>query len=136
MIYICMSIRKEWAAKILDGEKVIEVRKSAPFVHVGEPIKVYLYETKSSGGAGAIVGEFVCPKVHHFNALSQRRRWDAMCGLTPEQLAEYQGKARELCGWEVTEPRRYAKAVPLKTLGLYAAPQSWCKVKTYVCSGE
>lgn len=57
MTYICMSVKKEWADKILDGRKVMEIRKSAPAVRMGEPLKVYLYETKATG-AGAVVGEF------------------------------------------------------------------------------
>lgn len=36
MKYICMSIKKEWADKILDGRKVMEIRKSAPAVQLGE----------------------------------------------------------------------------------------------------
>lgn len=130
MTYICMSIKKEWADKILDGSKVMEIRKSAPTVRMGEPFKVYLYETKATG-AGAIVGEFICPHIHHFTAASRRRDWEALSGLTIEQLTEYQGRSRALCGWEVTAPRRYAKPVPLATLGLYAPPRSWCKVKAY-----
>lgn len=38
---ILMSIRPEWLAKILNGEKTIEIRKSMP--KCGSPIDVYLY---------------------------------------------------------------------------------------------
>lgn len=130
MQYICMSIKKEWADRILDGAKTMEVRKSGPTVRLGEPLKVYLYEIKATG-AGAIVGEFICPHLHRFTATSRRQNWEAMTGLSVEQLAEYQGRSRQLCGWEVTEPRRYAKPAPLSTLGLYAPPRSWCKVTAY-----
>lgn len=41
---ILMSIRPEWVAKILDGEKTIEIRKTAP--KCGLPVDVYIYCTK------------------------------------------------------------------------------------------
>lgn len=44
---ILMSIRPEWVAKILNGEKTLEVRKSYPKSKL--PIEVYIYCTK--GGA-------------------------------------------------------------------------------------
>ena len=42
---ILMSIRPEWVAKILNGEKTIEVRKTAPKCEL--PIDVYIYCTKN-----------------------------------------------------------------------------------------
>lgn len=41
---ILMSIRPEWARKIFNGEKTIEVRKSRPAIPT--PFKVYVYCTK------------------------------------------------------------------------------------------
>ena len=41
---IMISIRPEWVAKILNGEKTIEVRKTAPKCDL--PIEVYIYCTK------------------------------------------------------------------------------------------
>ena len=41
---ILMSIRPEWARKIFDGEKTIEVRKTRPLIDM--PFKVYVYCTK------------------------------------------------------------------------------------------
>lgn len=42
---ILISIKPEWVAKILNGEKTIEVRKTAP--KCGLPIDVFIYCTKS-----------------------------------------------------------------------------------------
>lgn len=42
---ILISIRPEWVAKILNGEKTIEIRKSAPKCNL--PIDVYIYCTKT-----------------------------------------------------------------------------------------
>ena len=41
---ILMSIRPEWARKIFNGEKTIEVRKTRPLIDM--PFKVYVYCTK------------------------------------------------------------------------------------------
>ena len=41
---ILMSIRPEWVAKILNGEKTIEIRQSAPKMRL--PREVYIYCTK------------------------------------------------------------------------------------------
>ena len=43
---ILISIRPEWVAKILNGEKTIEVRKTAPKCDL--PVDVYIYCTKSN----------------------------------------------------------------------------------------
>lgn len=42
---IILSVRPEWVAKILNGEKTIEIRKSVPKCDL--PIDVYLYCTKA-----------------------------------------------------------------------------------------
>ena len=43
---ILISIRPEWVAKILNGEKTIEIRKTAPKCDL--PVEVYIYCTKSN----------------------------------------------------------------------------------------
>lgn len=78
---VLISIRPEWVEKIVDGKKIIEVRKSAP---KEVPFKAYIYCTKSkskwhycdyegaySNSKGEIVyaqqhviGEFICDKVY------------------------------------------------------------------------
>ena len=45
---ILISIRPEWVAKILNGEKTIEVRKTAPKCDL--PIDVYIYCTEPHAG--------------------------------------------------------------------------------------
>lgn len=59
---ILMSIKPKWCEKIFNGEKTVEVRKTAP--KLGPPYKAYAYETLGNGGAGAVVGEFVCDEKH------------------------------------------------------------------------
>ena len=80
---VLISIRPEWVEKIVNGEKTIEVRKSAP---KELPFKAYIYCTKDRKnllpiehgkvlqkvnfwentdayyGFGKVIGEFICDK--------------------------------------------------------------------------
>lgn len=85
---IMMSIKPEWVAKILNGEKTIEIRKKFPKDYVGW---VYIYATKQGilakiknvwryikgknynpyfGYQGKVVARFWCDKVEKINAYS------------------------------------------------------------------
>lgn len=55
---ILISIRPEWVAKILNGEKTIEIRKTMPKCEL--PCKVYICETESGG---KVVAEFTLNKI-------------------------------------------------------------------------
>lgn len=89
---VLISIRPEWVEKIVNGEKTIEVRKSAP---KEVPFKAYVYVTKDKpylycdmpikefyldnggykGGEcngiklcnGKVIGEFICNEVEEFH---------------------------------------------------------------------
>lgn len=51
---ILISIRPEWVAKILNGEKTIEVRKSVPKCEL--PVDVYIYCTKGHNESHPLPG--------------------------------------------------------------------------------
>lgn len=97
---ILLSIRPEWVAKILNGEKTIEVRKRFPKDYVGW---VYIYCTKDKkyanlinrGGflTGMVVARFWCDKVEEITTekWSPSKEQDllkASC-LTENQLFDY-----------------------------------------------
>lgn len=56
---VLISLKPKWAKLILSGEKTIEVRRTVPRFE-GVPFKIFLYETKSENGRGAVVGEATC----------------------------------------------------------------------------
>ena len=72
---VMLSIQPKWVEKIANGEKTIEIRKSAP---KEVPFKAYIYETKGATempwvdedghfiykGRGQVIGEFVCDKIY------------------------------------------------------------------------
>ena len=76
---ILLSIRPEWVAKILNGEKTIEVRKLFPKDYVGW---VYIYCTKDKkyanlinrGGflTGMVVARFWCDNVEEIDIYTNR----------------------------------------------------------------
>lgn len=109
---ILLSIRKNWAAAILSGEKKLEIRKCAPSYNPNTekraeyPLRVVMYETKAHGGAGAVVGFFDCP---------------GFIG-TADPADETMAK---LSGLKVQNPRRLPEPVPLEALHLDYPPQSW-----------
>ena len=57
---IILSTQHKWVEKIHLGIKTDEVRKTAP---EETPFKALIYDTKSSGGCGKVVSEFICDKV-------------------------------------------------------------------------
>ena len=72
---VLISIKPKYVELIANGEKTIEVRKSAP---KEVPFKAYIYETKGATempwvdedghfiykGRGQVIGEFICDKVY------------------------------------------------------------------------
>ena len=56
---IIISTKHNWVEKIHSGIKKDEVRKTAPEA----PFKALIYDTKTSGGCGKVVSEFICNKV-------------------------------------------------------------------------
>lgn len=72
---VLIAIRPQWVEKIANGEKTIEVRKTAP---QEVPFKCYIYETQGRTetpwidedghfiykGRGQVIGEFICDKVY------------------------------------------------------------------------
>lgn len=73
---VMISIKPKWVEKIANGEKTIEVRKTAP---KEVPFKAYIYETKGQYvkfthgahtkygyGRGKVIGEFICNSVDEY----------------------------------------------------------------------
>ena len=75
---VMISIQPKWVEKIANGEKTIEVRKTAP---QEVPFKCYIYETqgqyvkfthgahtKYGYGRGKVIGAFICDRIEMVNA--------------------------------------------------------------------
>lgn len=131
---IMLSIHHIHAEHIFSGEKTLEIRKTAPS---DTPFIVYMYETKSGGGAGAVVGQFKCRKIMEIPAVyfeSQTIRLvpieyvEKRACLTVDELTEY-ANGGDIHALEISEVIRYPAAMPLSFFGINRAPQSWQYVK-------
>lgn len=99
---ILISIKPQWVAKILNGEKTIEIRKKFPKDFVGW---VYIYCTKDKkyanlinrGGflTGMVVARFWCDKVEEIKTdYAPRDNFFKECCLTPTELFDYIGHSK------------------------------------------
>jgi predicted transcriptional regulator len=148
MMEILMSIEHRWAEKIYSGEKTLEVRKSAPphaFEECGVPQKhsinyycmvnrVWLYETKNSGG-GKITGYFDCIRFIPIFLFEQGGRKLAeripQACMTPADWDDYAASAKKkgyLIGWGICNAVRLAEPLELDAFHVKGAPQSWMYV--------
>lgn len=132
-----LSIRPKWVQMIFSGKKTAEIRKSAPraLVSTKAPLRVWVYETKSEGGRGKLVGTFICRRIEWLNAVDFSTRSKllveiahASC-LTEEQLKAYKGAAGRIFAWKIEDVRRLREPMELNDVfpGRYLPPQSWAK---------
>ena len=92
---ILISINPKWVAKILNGEKTLEIRKTFPKCDL--PIDVYIYCTKDKkyanlinrGGflTGMVVAKFTLNKVEEIK-FDDKQAQERAC-LTEEELFDY-----------------------------------------------
>ena len=93
------------------------------------PIDVWVYETKSNGGRGQVVGRFLCCNIRTFDAHRDDLLLRRAARVPWEKLKEYQGDHTRLYAWDITYYKKLAVPLPLSALGCNFAPQSWCKRK-------
>lgn len=143
---ILMSIKPQWSAKIFNGEKTVEVRRTRPKLE--PPFEVLVYETKGQFiksvkgacttygyGRGKVIGSFVCDKTYDFFP------WGAGVGctdknetllppeivvketcLTEQQIIDYLENGNgtfEGYGWHITDLKLFDKP---RELGEFCVP--------------
>lgn len=129
MKHIMISIKPEWVAKILNGEKTLEIRKSMPTCEL--PCKVYIYCTRAKtinkklvrykspvnnkykftigyyGDRfdGRIVAEFTLKIIDKITDLNNFMNRDYICQnakLTEKELWDYSsGGSKTMYGWHI-----------------------------------
>jgi predicted transcriptional regulator len=121
---VLLSIKPEYAERILDGDKKFEYRKS---VFKNQNIKiVVIYATQP---VGKIVGEFVIDEVISGDP---RNVWDLTAefsGISQSFFDEYFLGRETAYAIKVSKVKRYRKPIELDALlpsGL--APQSFCYI--------
>ena len=150
---VLISVKPKWCEKIVNGEKTIEVRKSAP---KEVPFKAYIYETKGATetpwvdedghyiykGKGQVIGEFICNEVEDFHewelspqgkfADFERERLEnfltAAC-LSEEEVVRYRENlpyCKPLYGWHISDLKIYDKPKALGEFYTIAESGSDC----------
>jgi len=128
---LLLSIRPEYACKVFDGTKTVELRRVKPRVGKGDKVLVYV-----SAPVKAFVGGFqVCEIIHG----PPKQLWKEIkheAGITREEFnTYYEGTATAFgivvdCPWELKQP------VPLENLrqhfSRFHPPQSY----RYLCHAE
>lgn len=153
---ILLPVHPQWCEKIFNGEKTIEVRKTAP--KIDTPFEVLVYQTKirfkvrdwqenfqsiiftPNGGAedgnGKVIGSFVCDKV--YKIVPDGEYYSNGYDIDDDMLSETclgrgyltgYGLGYTLYGWHITEPKLFDKPRELSEFGITRAPMSWCYVE-------
>ena len=126
MLEIMLAVRPRWLQLILSGIKDVELRKSRP--RTAEPFLVDLYETKSYGGRGAVVGRCLCYCVARVKDLSEMAALQENSCVSTADMLQYSGQ-RHLCAWYLADIEQFSAQRLLSEYGISRAPQSWCYVK-------
>lgn len=145
---VLISIKPQWAKKIFEGKKTIEIRRTHPSIDM--PFKVYVYQTKHKGGkaivsealnsvygGGKVIGSFVCDRIREIIPLGLRgfklgAEWLKEMCLSKEQLDEY-GGLKTLYSWHITEPKLFDK--PRELCEFYAPCRKGKETADESCKG-
>lgn len=126
---VLMSIKPEYAERILNGTKLYEYRKT-PFRNKAylEQMNrtVLLYATKP---VGLIIGEF---KIGHTRSGSPIDVWyktEDYAGITAGAYGEYCRSSYRVYAHFILNPIRYDKPLTLEDIGVKRAPQSFQYIK-------
>ena len=155
---VLISIQRPHTDNIKALIKKIEIRKNKP--NQETPFPCFIYETKTKGGCGKVIGEFVCDEVYEW-------KYDYCDGvdidddlildtcLDREDINIY-AKGKTLYGWHISELKIYDKPKPIMQFykpcpiewkncpvcefystntgccmnNIDRAPQSWCYVES------
>ena len=133
---VLISIQRPHTDNIKALIKKIEVRKNKP--NQETPFPCFIYETKTKGGCGKVIGDFVCDRItdisvvvrncnENYNEVYHNDECKGSC-LTWKELQEY-GKGKPLYGWHISDLKIYDKPILLEELGVTRPPQSYMFVE-------
>jgi predicted transcriptional regulator len=156
---VMLSIRPQWCAKIANGKKTIEVRKSRPKLET--PFKCYIYCTlkpddvnnlleihgedgKIRRANGKVIGEFVCDKMYGiyysiyphdppvFEEIGTLNRPNVMAEtcLSEIELNDYLDGETGY-GWHISALQIYDK--PMELSEFHFPPEKYCEKE--LCGG-
>ena len=145
---IMISIQPQWVSKILNKEKLVEIRKTMPNCEL--PCKVYVYCTMPNKQENRkphswevvwlkrVVAEFTLNKVdaleRDLNDWLPKNRYDISnellknINLNQNELWNY-GQGKTLYAWYIDDLKVYDKPKELSEFGIKRTFQNWCYVE-------
>lgn len=131
---VLISIRPEWCAKIVSGEKTIEVRKTRPKLET--PFKCYIYCTKDAKkqfwtgprysyaddhshnafdkcGSGKVIGEFLCDRFIVDRTFGHDEKFYSAACMSACDAAAYAVES-PMYGWHISNLKIYDKPRELR----------------------
>lgn len=120
---ILMSIKSEYADKILNGTKIYELRKK-PLRNEINTIVIY-----SSGKVKKIVGEF---EIDFVIKDIPENIWDlgeTVLGISKDKFFDYYKNSKYAYAIKIKNIKKYKIPKELSNFGINKAPQSFCYIK-------
>lgn len=134
---VLISIRPKWVDKIMNGQKILEVRKTKPKLDL--PFKCYIYQSgknllKAVYGSefsknDFVVGEFTCDRIEEYKYSDC-----GGCDIDDETLLETMlewdeiniyANGKSIFCWHISDLKIYDEPKELSDFGLKRSPQSW-----------
>ena len=141
---LLISIRPEWCAKIISGEKRLEIRRTKPKTET--PFKCHIYCTKDKRGGitgfakpdgsyifsnGSVIADFICDNIIEigvpypaFSAQMDQKILKAAC-MSYSELHRYAGH-KTVYGMHISDLHIFDHSKSLLQYGMMRPPQSWC----------
>ena len=118
---VLLSIKPEYAEKILNGTKRFEYRKSAPRNEAVRTVVIY-----ATMPVGKVVGEFEVAGVLRESPDALWKQTKTASGITRKFFDEYFSGRGEAVAIAVRKPKRYAQPLRLEDVsGSVTPPQSF-----------
>lgn len=123
---IVMSVKPDYAERILSGVKRVEIRKKFSKRWLGS--KVVLYASKP---LGALVGEATISSIMYGQPAEILSRYGSDIGCSLSELDSYAQSSSKLCAIEFKDVRPYKESLPLDQISHLLheelkPPQSYC----------
>ena len=120
---ILMSIKTEYADKILNGTKLYELRKK-PLRDEVDTVIIY-----SSGKVKKVIGEFKIDKIIKDSPDNIWNLGEEVLGIDKKSFYEYFKHSEYAYAIKIKDVIKYDIPKDLKDFGINKAPQSFCYIK-------
>ena len=124
---VLISIQRPHTDNIKALIKKIEIRKNKP--NQETPFPCFIYETKTKGGCGKVIGEFVCDRIEEFHEYElspskkfyefEKERLDLFLKescLSYNEVCDYRKNLpyyKPIYGWHISDLKIYDKPKPI-----------------------